>query len=292
MSTPLLAPSFLRKLERLALASRRAFAGQMKGENRAPRRGASVEFADYREYQPGDDLRYVDWNTAARLDRLFVKLFVEEEDVLLALLLDTSASMGFGEPAKLEVAIRVAAALGYVGLIQHDRVRVAAFPGAPGTAPAPRRGRAAVPPFFAHLAALRAEGGAPLGPALRDWAAASRGRGIAVVISDFMDTSWREGVGALVARDFQATLLHLLSPEELVPTVRGDVALIDSETRATLPLSVGPALLARYQAALAAHCDGIRAFARARGAGYLRVSTGATLEDIVLKQLRRAGVAV
>src|SRR5712671_1369524 len=127
MAGPILDSPFLKKLERLSLITRRPFAGQMKGEKRSVKRGSSVEFADYREYLPGDDLRYVDWNTAARLEKLFVKLFIEEEDLYLALLVDTSGSMDFGRPTKLHYAARVAAALGYIGLANYDRVSVAAF---------------------------------------------------------------------------------------------------------------------------------------------------------------------
>src|SRR5436190_11150827 len=124
MPGQILDAAFLKKLERLSLITKRPFAGQMKGEKRSVKRGTSVEFADYREYMLGDDLRYVDWNTAARLDKLFVKLFIEEEDLYLALLIDSSKSMDFGSPKKLHYAARVAAALGYIGLSNYDRVSV------------------------------------------------------------------------------------------------------------------------------------------------------------------------
>jgi uncharacterized protein (DUF58 family) len=117
-------PEFLAQLERLSLLSRRAFRGSVKGERRSPRRGHSVEFADYRAYGHGDDLRYVDWNVYGRLERLHVKLFVDEEDLCLHLLVDASASMRFGTPSKLVYAVRTAAALGFVGLVNHERVGV------------------------------------------------------------------------------------------------------------------------------------------------------------------------
>src|SRR5262249_45518605 len=117
-------PEFLAQLERLSLMSRRTFRGRVKGERRSPRKGQSVEFSDYRAYGVGDDLRYVDWNIYGRLDRLHVKLFVDEEDLCLHLLLDASASMNFGQPSKLEYGIRLAAALGFVGLVNLERVGV------------------------------------------------------------------------------------------------------------------------------------------------------------------------
>src|SRR3989442_9649912 len=150
--------TFLKKLERLSLIAKRPFAGQMKGEKRSVKRGTSVEFADYREYMMGDDLRYVDWNTAARLEKLFVKLFIEEEDLYLALLIDTSKSMDFGEPKKLHFAARVAAALGYIGLSNYDRVSVTAFAAGLGPALPTKRGKAAVLPFFNYLNQVRADG--------------------------------------------------------------------------------------------------------------------------------------
>src|SRR5213082_48563 len=150
--------TFLKKLERLSLLTKRPFAGQMKGEKRSVKRGTSVEFADYREYMLGDDLRYVDWNTAARLDKLFVKLFIEEEDLYLALLLDTSKSMDFGNPKKIHYAARVAAALGYIGLSNYDRVSITAFAAGLGRALPTKRGRAGVIPFFDYLNRVQASG--------------------------------------------------------------------------------------------------------------------------------------
>src|SRR5437762_8112871 len=124
---PLLEPQFLARLEQLDLVSRKIFLGLMKGERRSKRKGQSVEFADYRNYVVGDDLRFLDWNLYARLDRLFLRLFMEEEDLHLYILLDVSQSMDFGTPTKLHFARQVAAALGFVGLVNLDRVRVAAF---------------------------------------------------------------------------------------------------------------------------------------------------------------------
>src|SRR5207247_4489170 len=115
---------FLAQLERLSLLSRRIFRGRVKGERRSLRRGHSVEFCDYRAYGVGDDLRYVDWNIYGRLDRLHVKLFVDEEDLCLHVLADASTSMEFGAPSKLDYALRVAAALGFMGLVSHERVGV------------------------------------------------------------------------------------------------------------------------------------------------------------------------
>src|SRR5437764_2266141 len=164
MPQQILDPTFLKKLERLSLVTRRPFAGQMKGEKRSVKRGTSVEFADYREYMLGDDLRYVDWNTAARLDKLFVKLFIEEEDLYLALLIDSSKSMDFGSPKKLHYAVRVAAALGYIGLSNYDRVSVSAFAGSLRTALPTKRGKPGVRSFFDYLNRMEATGETSFAP--------------------------------------------------------------------------------------------------------------------------------
>src|SRR5437764_937926 len=179
MPQQILDPTFLKKLERLSLVTRRPFAGQMKGEKRSVKRGSSVEFADYREYILGDDLRYVDWNMAARLDKLFVKLFIEEEDLFLALIVDTSKSMDFGKIKKLHFAVRVAAALGYIGLANYDRVSVTAFAGNLQAALPTKRGKAGVRAFFSYLDGMRAGGETSFSTSMRSFAVRARYRGVA-----------------------------------------------------------------------------------------------------------------
>src|SRR2546421_12734825 len=203
MPEAILDPTFLKKLERLSIVVRRTFAGQMKGEKRSVKRGTSVEFADYREYMLGDDLRYVDWNTAARLEKLFVKLFIEEEDLYLALLIDTSKSMDFGEPKKLHFAARVAASLGYIGLSNYDRVSVTAFAAHLGYGLPTKRGKPAVLPFFTYLNQVRADGETSFARAMKSFAAQARYRGVAIVLSDFLDPQWTDGLKSLLARGYQ-----------------------------------------------------------------------------------------
>src|SRR5258706_46120 len=140
-SQELLSADFLTQLERLSLLSRRSFRGRVKGERRSPRKGISVEFSDYRPYGVGDDLRYVDWNVYARLDRLYLKLFVDEEDLCLHLLVDASASMGFGEPSKLDYSARLAGALGFVGLVGLERVCASSAGRPTGSATSPSTAR-------------------------------------------------------------------------------------------------------------------------------------------------------
>ena len=180
----LLDPQFLKKLEALSLVSKRVFAGQTKGERRSTKRGSSIEFADFREYSLGDDLRYVDWKAYGRLEKLFLKLFVEEEDLSIHLLLvDTSKSMDFGSPlTKADYARRVAAALGYIALSEYDRVMLASFTSALGEQMPPMRGKPGIFPFFQFLETrLPVGGGTRFGDALAQYATRAKNVGIAVV---------------------------------------------------------------------------------------------------------------
>lgn len=287
---PILDAAFLKKLERLSLVVKRPFAGQMKGEKRSLKRGTSIEFADYREYTLGDDLRYVDWNLAARLDKMFLKLFVEEEDLYLALLLDTSKSMDFGEPKKLHYAIRLAAALGYIGLTNYDRVSIQPYAATLGTPLPTQRGRGGVLPFFSYLERVQPGGTTAFSTALRRFAATVRYKGLAVVLSDFFDPGWQDGLKALLARGYQVTALHIVSEEEIKPTLRGDLRIIDSETGESKEMSVNPQLLVRYQQTFDAFCAELEAFCHRYGIDYLRTSTAMPFEDLILKYMRQGGL--
>ncbi len=282
--------TFLKKLERLSLASKRPFAGQMKGEKRSIKRGTSIEFADYREYAPGDDLRYVDWNTVARSEKMFLKLFVEEEDLYLALLLDSSKSMDFGSPRKLSYAVQVAAALGYIGLTNYDRVTIQPYSASLSRPLPTQRGKGGVLPFFSYLEKVEAGGTTGFAASLHRFAATVRNKGVAVVISDFFDPQWQEGLKSLLARGFQVAVIHTLSEDEIKPTLQGDLRIIDSETGEAKEMSVNPQLLARYQQSFDAFCAEIEAFCHRYGIDYLRTSTALPFEDLILKYLRRGGL--
>jgi uncharacterized protein (DUF58 family) len=262
-------PEFLAQLERLSLLSRRTFRGSVKGERRSPRRGHSVEFADYRAYGHGDDLRYVDWNIYGRLDRLHVKLFVDEEDLCLHLLVDASASMGFGAPSKLDYAVRLAAALGFVGLVNHER------------------GRTQILPLMNFLAEVRPDGGTSLDDGLGNYAKRARESGLVVVISDLLDPrGYERGVRALLERRFDVHLVHLLDPEEMNPTLGGDLRLIDSETGERRDLTVDAEALRGYRERLRQFLERVETFCRAHEIGYHRVVTDTPVEAFVVAQLR------
>lgn len=291
-SQSLLDADFVKKIEALNLVSKRAFAGQVKGDRRSVRRGSSIEFADYREYTMGDDLRYVDWKAYARLDKLFLKLFIEEEDLNLHLLIDTSESMNFGTPlTKADYARRMAAALGYVALSEHDRVLVAPFNASLGEAMPPQRGKQGIIPFFRYLEDKTPVGGeTSFGDALTRYAAQIKSRGIAVVISDFFDESHLRGIKALLARKMQIVLLHVLDKEELDPTLTGDLKLFDSETNEFREVSISPQIIAQYKQQVKSFCENLRAASSRYGMDYIQTSTSVPFETVILQSLRRIGL--
>jgi uncharacterized protein (DUF58 family) len=283
----LFTPEFLAQLERLTLASRRVFRGRVKGERRSPRRGHSVEFCDYRAYGVGDDLRYVDWNAYGRLDRLHVKLFVDEEDLCLHLLVDASASMEFGRPTKLAYAVRLAAALGFVGLVGLERVGVGILRERAAEGFPPTRGRNQFPALQDFLTAVKPAGPTRLNDAIATYALRARESGLAVVISDLLDpVGYEAGLRALMERRFDIHLIHLLDPEEMAPELAGDLRLTDVETGEVRELSVDRETLRAYRERLHAFLERAESFCRAQEIGYHRVITDTPVEEFVLAQLK------
>lgn len=303
--------TLLSKLDRLSLVVRRVRAGQMVGERRSTRRGtSSVEFADYRNYTRGDDLRRVDWNIYARLDRPFVKLFEEEEDLAVHLLLDGSGSMEWGGEAeergsggergtrrqgdgenKWVYARRLAAALGYVALVSGDRLTVAAISNLQSAVYGSARGRGHALRLFEWLEGLEAGGTTDLNAALRAYALAGGRAGLAVLISDlFSPAGYAEGLTALAARGHEVVVLHVLSPDEVDPPLGGDLRLLDVETGEPQEVTVDAAMRALYRRRLMAWRDEIAAACRARDAHYIPVITDVPFEQVMLHDLRRAGV--
>lgn len=283
----LLSSDFLAQLERLALLSRRAFRGRVKGERRSPRKGMSVEFSDYRQYGVGDDLRYVDWNIYGRLERLYVKLFVDEEDLCLHLLLDASGSMAFGRPSKLEFGVRLAAALGFVGLVSLERVGVAILRERVAEGWSPTRGRTQVLPMMEFLARVRGGGLTGLNTGLEAYALRSREPGLAVLVSDLLDPAgYERGLKALLERRFDLHLIHLLTPEEMTPEVAGDLRLLDAETGELRDLTLDAEALREYRQRLREFLERVESFCRANEISYHRVVTDTPVEEFMLRQLK------
>jgi len=226
----LLDPEFMNRLERLDIVSRKIFAGRMKGERRSKRKGQSVEFADYRNYVAGDDLRFLDWNIYGRLERLFIKLFFEEEDLHVSLLLDASNSMDFGDPSKSLYVRRVAAAIAYVGLVNYNRVTLCAFGSQFGPELTGVRGRHQISKVLNYLIDLQPAGAGNFTAACPQFAIRHPQRGVVLLLGDFMDKGGYEaGLRYLIGRHYDLYVLQLLSPQEIEPDLVGDLRLRDVE---------------------------------------------------------------
>jgi hypothetical protein len=319
----LMGPSLMAALDRLDVRSRKVFAGKMAGERRSKQRGRGVEFADYREYAPGDDLRFIDWNVFARLDRMFIKMFLEEQDLALHIALDASPSMEAGAPSsltergatKLIFAQRLAMSLAYVGLINRNRVSVSIFgDGALRRLPE-MRGRHQVQRAAGFLinevrpTEARAGGGPDFNESLRAIALTRRGKGVMVVLSDFLVREGYEAglnaLGAGLGREsgagdaFDTYCLQILSPGELDPAnegagaeagVVGDVRFTDIETGESREVTVSAALLKQYKANLERYLGALATFCAARGMMHTVVRSDTDVEDVLLDTLRRRGL--
>ncbi len=296
MPDSLLTPELLRRLEQFQLLAARRAKSSARGERRSRARGQSVEFADYRNYVPGDDFRYLDWNLYGRLEKLFLKLYEEERELPVTIFLDSSESMAFGVPRKFDFARQVAAAVGYVALCGFDRVSVVAFPDAVGEgavrgALRSVRGRKSALEFFRNLGRVTAQGTAAFNEVLRRGALSARQAGVAVVLSDFLDPAgYDAGLTSLGGRGFQVSAVQILSPEEVNPGVFGDLRLIDSESGYQEEVTFGRYRLAAYQQTVQNFCQRLREFCQSRGINFFMTASDTRLEQLLLRQLREAEV--
>ena len=288
---PLLSPELLARLERLELVSRKIFRGRMKGDRRSPRKGQSIEFADFRQYVPGDDLRFLDWNLYARLDRLFLKMFLEEEDLHLFLVVDASRSMNFGTPTKLEYAKQLAAALGFIGLVRSDRVKVEVL-GAPAGSQAPAfRGRASLWRLLDHLSAIEPAGETDLTEGMKRFCLRNPGQGIVILLSDLLDKrGFEDGLRYLAARPVDAYVIQVLSAEELDPPLTGDLLLVDSEDGDKADVTVSAPLLKRYRKTLDTFLSSARDYCHRRGMTYLLATNQVPCDTLITGYLRSRGL--
>jgi uncharacterized protein (DUF58 family) len=289
--TPLLDPQFLARLEQLELVSRKIFLGRMKGERRSKRKGQSVEFMDFRTYVVGDDLRFLDWNLFARLDRLFLRLFLEEEDLHFYILLDNSLSMDFGTPTKLHYAKQVAAALAFIGLVNMDRVVIEAFNDRLTQGLPPARGRRSLWRVLDFLQQIEPAGPSDLRRALRTFTLKCSGKGVVVLLGDLLDKGgYEEALRYLLARQMDIYVLQILAQEEIEPELIGDLKLVDVEDADEAEVTVSPPLLKRYRQNLAAYRAALHEFCNRRGISYLFTSNQVPFDRLVFTYLRQRGL--
>ncbi len=315
----LLDGALIARISALDYTSKKIFAGKLKGERRSKKRGESVEFADHRPYVSGDDIRHIDWNIFGRLDRLFLKVFLEEEDLSLHIVIDASASGDCGQPNKFLFMQQLAMALGYIGLVNLNRVTVSAIGGgrdeeterrrdgegsgngspmplsSPVTAVRDLRGRRRTQDLARFICALRPTGVAPFTEACKRIALSRRGKGVMIVLSDFfIKEGYQTGLRLLVGRGYDLFCIQVLSPAELDPTgpngIAGDLRLKDVEDADLAEVTISAPLLKRYKANLAAYTDSLREFCARREIGLLTVRSDTPIDTLILDYLRKRGV--
>jgi uncharacterized protein (DUF58 family) len=314
----LLSPELIARISHLDYTSKKIFSGKIKGERRSKKRGESVEFADHRPYVSGDDLRHIDWNIFGRLDRLFLKLFLEEEDLALHIVLDCSASADCGTPSKFLFMQQLSMALGYIGLVNLNRVTVSAIGGelvsrqreddaakdemearSGGGAAVHTlrdvRGRRRTMDLSRFLCGLRPAGALPFTEACKRIALTRRGKGIMLVLSDFfIKEGYESGLRLLVGRGYDVMCMQVLSPQEVDPTgpegLAGDLRLKDVEDGDLAEVTISAPLLKRYKANLSAYCDQLRDFCARREINMLTVRSDTPLDTLILDYLRKRGV--
>jgi uncharacterized protein (DUF58 family) len=290
---------FQRKLDYLALVSRRVFAGRLRAERRTKKSGSGVEFADHRDYQPGDDFRYLDWSVYQRFDRLLVRLFEEEEDLAIYFILDTSASMGFEGapgssprhgPQKLAYAKRVCAALAYVGLANLDRVSIVTTTDRVMDRMPETRGKARIFKAFRFLNDIEADGRTGLGDALKTFVAQHKRRGLAVLISDLYDPSgFEKGINVLRYNKFDPFVVHIVDPREARPKLHGDVLVYDCETGDEREVTVTAKVLHRFAEEHAKYLAQVERYCATHQVPYVAASVDVPFDEMILRVFRRGG---
>ncbi|MCL4267336.1 MAG: DUF58 domain-containing protein [Anaerolineae bacterium] len=292
---PLFDETTLRKLEQLTLIADHVRVGVMKGDRRSKKRGTSIEFADYRNYSKGDDLRRLDWNVYARLERPFIKLLEEEEDLSVHLLVDASASMNWpdtdDDENKLRYALKLAGALGHVALVTGDSVTVTLLNSGGDRTWGPFRGQGNSLRLFQFLESCAAGGLTDVNLSLRNYALYGRRPGLLFLLSDMLSANgYKEGLNAIQSRGYEIGLIHLLSPDEVEPPLSGDLKLVDIETGQDAEITLDAPTLALYQERLHAWQSEIAAYCAHRHLHYIPVTTSLPWERLVVQTLREKGV--
>jgi len=280
---------FMKKLEYLNIVSNYMIPGHLHGEHRAKKKTDSgIEFADYRQYVGGEDTKNVDWRTFMRLDKLILRMFEEDADLPIYIFFDASKSMDHGEPSKYDYARKIAGALAYIGLFNHDRVNLVGYADGIAQEMSARKGKNQVWHAFRFLESVPADGTTSMQKAFRNFFSSRRRRGLVVVVSDFLDEAgWSKAFDML--RYFRQDLfvVHVYSVDEQHPEMPDEVLLEDSESGTTERIKVTPGLLDAYAEMFAQHCSEVNDYCRKNGYGYVRTDTELPFEDLVLQVFRQ-----
>jgi len=284
----LLDPEFLKKLEYLHIVSKKILSGQFRAERTSRKRGSGLEFADHRGYSAGDDFRHIDWKAFQRLGRLLLRLYEEDQDLPIYVLIDASKSMADGTPTKLDYARQVAAALCFIGLSHLDKVTLVSYSNRIESELHSQRGKRQVFKLFRFLSEIQPAGETNAREAFRVFASQRHPRGVAVVISDFMDPAGFEAaLNVLRFSQHDVFAVHVTRRTDASPDLKGDVRLVDAETGHGLDVAVTPQLLERYRAAYEAYCEEISRYCAKYRFGYVRTFTELPFEDVILQVFRQ-----
>ena len=282
--------SFLRKLEYLYIMSKKIMAGGARAQRKTRLVGSGLEFADFRNYSPGDDMRNIDWRVYGRTNKLFLKLFEEEEDLYIYFLIDASKSMALGEKTKLDYAKRAAAALSYIGLSNLDRVSIIPFSGKLDGRMPPTRGKKQIFKIFDFLSTITPENHTSLKDAFKTFVAQNKRRGVAVVLTDFYDPDgFEEGLNFLRYHKFDPIIIQIYDERELDPKISGELQLVDCESGEVRELTITPQLLKRYRQVWEEFCEEVEAYCSKRNILYFRVPIQVPFDELILRVFRAGG---
>ncbi len=281
---------FQKKLETLAIVSRRVFAGRQRAERRTKKKGSGIEFADHRDYVAGDDFRYVDWNVYQRFGRLLVRLYEEEEDLSVYFIVDCSTSMGFADGKKFDQARRLCAALAYVALANLDRVTIVSATDSIVARMPTTRGKGRIFKVFQFLRGIEPNGVTDLSDSLKTFVAQHKRRGLAVLISDLYDPAgFEHGINVLRYNKFEPYVIHLIDPGEARPDLKGDVRIYDCETGEEREVTVTQKLLERMERAWNEYLVDVERFCTTRQVPYFKADVNTPFDELVLSVFRRGG---
>lgn len=282
---------FLQRLEYLNVIARKIMSGLMRADRKSARKGISPEFSDHRAYVPGDDIRHVDWHLYGRLEELFLKLYREEENLHMSILLDISSSMDLGAVHKLNYAYQVAAALAYIGMSNMDAVNLFAFNERLGDSRCGLKGKGRIFGVFDYLKGLEPTGITDLAACMKEFIGRERRRGVVIILSDFYDVDgYSQALKYLRYQRHDVYVIHLVDETEEKPDLRGDLRLMDSETDGFKEINITDGLMKRYREAFEKHASDVESFCIRNEMGYVRAHTHVPFDDLVLRILRRGGL--